>query len=291
MPSMGLRLQNFKPGQQVVVLARLAEGRSGAPWCTPTELARLYEELGVPGPAKISNVLASLADKGEVTRKLGARGQWRLTPAGKAKSVELMGDLDLIALQTEAQAQGAPDLGHVLHSLIPTSFAPPALIEPLRGFLEKFPFETNVFGMTRFPDEQDKTDPDPVGPALDVTRTACDQHGLSFHVASDRAIVDDLWMNVAGHMWASRFGIAFFEDRKGKGINYNLTIEVGAMLTLGRRSALLKDASIKTKLPTDLVGQIYTPVDLDDPAGLSVAVHRWLRDDLALGPCGNCGDA
>lgn len=288
---MGLRLQNFKPGQQVVVLARLAEGRSGAPWCTPTELARLYEELGVPGPAKISNVLASLADKGEVTRKLGARGQWRLTPAGKAKSVELMGDLDLIALQTEAQAQGAPDLGHVLHSLIPTSFAPPALIEPLRGFLEKFPFETNVFGMTRFPDEQDKTDPDPVGPALDVTRTACDQHGLSFHVASDRAIVDDLWMNVAGHMWASRFGIAFFEDRKGKGINYNLTIEVGAMLTLGRRSALLKDASIKTKLPTDLVGQIYTPVDLDDPAGLSVAVHRWLRDDLALGPCGNCGDA
>lgn len=94
-------------------------------------------------------------------------------------------------------------------------------------------------------------------------------------------------MNVAGHMWGCRYGIAFFENRTGVGINYNLTIEVGAMLTLGRRCALLKDHSIK-KLPTDLVGHIYTPIDLDDHVGLSTAVHRWLREDLGLSSCKGC---
>lgn len=193
----------------------------------------------------------------------------------------------MVALQAEAEAVGGPDLGHVLHSLVPASFAPPGLIEPLREFLNEFPFDLNVFGMTRFPDEQDDADPDPVAAALDVTREACADHGLTFHVASDRAIVDDLWMNVAAYTWGSRYGIAFFEDRRGKGVNYNLTIEVGAMLTLGRRCALLKDVSIEN-LPTDLVGQIYTPIDIDDPDELARAIHRWLRNDLRLGSCPKC---
>ena len=99
----------------------------------------------------------------------------------------------------------------------------------------------------------DETDPDPVASALEVAAQACGGHGLKLQLASDRAIVDDLWGNVAGHMWASRYGIAFFEDRRGRGMNYNLTIEVGAMLMTGRRCLLLKDKSTP-KMPTDLVG-------------------------------------
>jgi hypothetical protein len=100
-------------------------------------------------------------------------------------------------------------------------------------------------------------------------------------------IVDDLWANVAAHMWACRYGIALFENRRGRGINYNLTIEVGGMLVAGRRLGLLKDASID-RLPSDLVGKIYKSVNLDDPVETSQAIHDWLKDDLGLGPCADC---
>jgi hypothetical protein len=81
----------------------------------------------------------------------------------------------------------------------------------LQTFLGKHPFDTNVFGMTRFPDEEKATPIDPVKPALATARKVCEQHGLEFHLADDRSIHDDLWMNVTAHMWASRYGIAFFE--------------------------------------------------------------------------------
>ena len=98
---------------------------------------------------------------------------------------------------------------------------------------------------------------------------------------------DDLWTNVAAHMWASRYGIAFFEDRVDRGMNYNLTTEVGSMLMTGRRCALLKDASIE-RLPTDLVGRIRKDIDLDDLSTVSEALHRWIRHDLSLGACPDC---
>jgi hypothetical protein len=59
------------------------------------------------------------------------------------------------------------------------------------------------------------------------------------------------------------------------------------MLMTGRRCALLKDNSID-KMPTDLVGHIYRPVNLDDLDAVSQAVHGWIRDDLALGKCPSC---
>ncbi len=100
---------------------------------------------------------------------------------------------------------------------------------------------------------------------------------------------DDLWTNIAAHMWASRYGIAFFEDlaTPQRGVNYNLTIEVGGMLVTGRRCALLKDKSIE-RMPTDLVGKIYKLVDLNKPDTVEGALHAWIRDDLALGPCATC---
>ena len=101
------------------------------------------------------------------------------------------------------------------------------------------------------------------------------------------AIVDDLWANVCAHMWGAKFGIAFFEDRRERGLNQNMAIEVGAMLMTGRRCALLRDVSI-TSMPTDLVGRIYKPVDLTDLPTVEDALHGWLRDDLSLGACGDC---
>ncbi|HLM64734.1 MAG TPA: hypothetical protein VK306_10590 [Acidimicrobiales bacterium] len=142
--------------------------------------------------------------------------------------------------------------------------------------------------MTRFPDnDEDPDGPDPVAAALEVTGDALAGHGLRFMLASQRALVDDLWGNVAAHMWASNYGIAFFEDRRGRGMNYNLVTEVGAMLMAGRRCLLLKDSSIE-RMPTDLVGFIYKSIDLDDRTTITHAVHEWARADLALGKCSEC---
>jgi hypothetical protein len=148
------------------------------------------------------------------------------------------------------------------------------------------PFDGNVFGMTRFPNAKAGT-ADPVGKALEVSRAVCKLHGLDFHLASDRAMHDDLWTNVTAHMWASRYGIGFFEDRVDRGLNHNLTIEVGGMLVTGRRCALLKDGSLD-RMPTDLVGLIYKSVDLGDAGTVADAIHRWVRDDLALNACPEC---
>lgn len=73
-------------------------------------------------------------------------------------------------------------------------------------------------------------------------------------------------------------------------MNYNLAIEVGGMLTMGRRCLLLKDRSI-SRMPTDLVGMIYKSIDLDDPQSVEDAIHKWIRDDLSLGFCSSCPSA
>jgi hypothetical protein len=159
----------------------------------------------------------------------------------------------------------------------------------LRDFLAAHEFARNVFGVTRFPTEGSDAPPDPIKDTLEVARAVCASHGLEFHLASDGQLHDDLWMNVAAYMWASRYGIAFVEDLAvpPRGLNYNLTAEVGSMLITGRRCCLLKDPSIES-LPTDFVGRIRKDVDLSDIKQVEKALHIWIRDDLPLGSCSSC---
>lgn len=283
MDAVGLRLQGLDLGDQIVCLARLAQSRSETGLFAPADIDVILDDVGLPRPAKTSNVLLRL-EKAKpqqlLTRVKGARGAaWKLTPAGTAKAVSLMSDMDAAALHTEMESSSATTLGNTAHPVVPAHFSPPDLLGPLRKFLQAHPFDNNVFGMTRFPEEKDDDKEDPVAPALRVARDVCDAHGLEFHLASDRQIVDDLWGNVTAHMWASRYGIAIFENRADRGLNYNLTIEVGGMLVLGRRTALLKDKSIKS-MPTDLVGKIYKSIDLDKTATVKKALETWVKDDL-----------
>jgi DNA-binding MarR family transcriptional regulator len=281
----GARVQAWPQTDQIVAIARVAEGRTAAAVFAPAEIESIFDDLGLPAP-KISNVLAKLEGQGFVTRGRG-RAKWRLTPRGRRRSEELIGAMDLAALAAESRAVLGPHLAQATPSVIPPSFAPPELVQPLRQFLSEYPFDRNVFAMTRFPKPANGAADDPLDHALGVARVACSDHGLTLHLASDRMIVDDLWTNVLAHMWASRYGIAFIEDVEGEGLNYNLTIEVGGMLITGRRTALLKDRGVE-KLPTDLVGKIYKSVDLADSATVEAAVHAWLADDLGLGSCSNC---
>jgi hypothetical protein len=265
---------------QTLALAQLQADRSQDATFTPSSISRLFEDFALPSPAKIGNTFASLAEKGLLV-KLAGHGSYKVTPAGRDKVARELSGLDLVTLIAEGAIGNAPVLGQTVHALVPYTLAPPSLVQPLRGFLADHPFETNVFGMTRFADAKAGTK-DPVGRALADAREVCESRGLEFHLASDRAITDDVWSNVTAHMWGCRYGIGFFEDRVERGLNYNLVIEVGAMIMTGRRVALLKDGSIET-MPTDFVGMIYKSVDLGDPVTVTSAVGDWLTQDLRIG--------
>ncbi len=286
--SVGVRVQGLALGEQFLALARLVQSRGGSPDFTVRAVDALFHELSLPAPAKPHNVAAVLERNGLIRRGKD-RGVWRVTPKGRAESEKVVSGIDLAVLVAEAAAAGAR-LGGATHPVILPEFgAPPELLAILREFLQEHEFDRNVFGMTRFPREGSSEPPDPVKNALEVARTVCSAHGLEFHLASDRQLHDDLWTNVAAHMWASRYGVGFFEDlgKPPSGLNYNLTTEVGAMLITGRRCCLLKDPSI-TSLPTDLVGRIRKDVSLRQPDSVETVLHTWIRDDLGLGPCPAC---
>lgn len=274
-----LRVQRLDLQLQALVLGQLAATRSDDGAFSPATVIRLFHDFGLPAPAKVANVFTALVSK-KWFAKQPQRGAYKVTPAGQAKVREQMTGLDLIALVAESAHTNAPVLGRTEHALVPVHLAPPALVQPLRAFLAEHPFDTNVFGMTRFPDAKAGT-ADPVGRALAVVREVCAESGLEFHLASDRAVVDDLWANVTAHMWACRYGVALFEDRVERGLNHNLLIEVGAMIMTGRRCALMKDGSIE-RMPTDFVGMIYKSVDLSAEETVAAVVRAWLKDDLAI---------
>jgi hypothetical protein len=75
----------------------------------------------------------------------------------------------------------------------------------LKRLLADYPFESNVFCMTRFPSEGPT--PDPVKEAIDIIRDQLGRFGLTVHIASDQLNDDDLLTNVGSYMWGSLYGI------------------------------------------------------------------------------------
>lgn len=262
--------------ERTLVLLHVAELQSQDSSATPDQVRRLFLSLRVPPPANINNNLSLLRHQ-QLVISLGS-GRWAVTPAGLARLRDILAEADDKDLVSLGRATGEPTLAEAPHHLIPPELAPAPFQAGIARFLQGHPFDRNVLCITRFP----RSDQDPVAAAISACREACADVSLSLHLASDRAVVDLLFGNVAAAMWACRYGIAVFEDQTGEGINYNVVFEVGAMLMTGRRCLLLKDESV-AQLPTDLVGHIYQPVALHNGDDIAGAVHRWAREDLALG--------
>lgn len=245
------------------------------------------EVLRVPAPANVDRDLGALARSGFVVRR-SAQPPWSLTPAGREQISDLVGEFEPSTVAVELASVPGAEVADVLHTLIPPTLAPAPWLPGIHRMLRDSPFERNVFCMTRFPESEGDTEYlDPVRDAIPAMREALAKHGLKMHLASDRQLADDLYSNIAAHMWACQFGIGLFEDRLGRGLNENMLIEVGSMIVIGRRCALLKDAPIE-KMPTDFVGQIYKEVDFGDSSSVADAVHGWAADDLGLGRCEAC---
>lgn len=276
MDPVGLRLQSLPARDQMLALGRLAEARSTNGLFAVADLDSLLDRIGLPPPTRTRDTVTALVRAKQMVRdrRAPSPSNIKLSPEGRARAQEFASDIDLRAALLEASSTIAA-LGDTPHPEIPPSLAPPDLIQPLRRFFDQFPFESNVFGMTRFPDPEEKDKLDPIGDAIEVTRAACLERGLHLHLASDRRIMPEVWSNVAAHMWGCRYGIAFFERRTDRGLNHNLTIEVGSCLALGRPLALLRDQTVE-KMPSDLTGHIYHSVDLDDADQIKRETGGWL---------------
>ena len=55
MNSVGARIQNLPLTDQVLALAKIAEGRSDARRFTPASIETLFDEVALPHPPKIHN--------------------------------------------------------------------------------------------------------------------------------------------------------------------------------------------------------------------------------------------
>lgn len=278
--------QTFGVAAERVLLAAAIVGlRNGDGLFKPPSLLYFFDALRVPRPANIHRELTSL-EKKDLVRRLGKF--WSLTPVGR---VAVQDHLQLFdSAELKAYLAGTPGslLGNEKHIVIPAELAPTKWLPAIERLLQEFPFETNVFLMTRFPaSPDDKAYLDPISPTIPVIRAALKSHGLTLHLASERQLDDDLLGNVAAHMWACQFGIGILEDRLRRGLNYNVMTEIGAMLMTGRRCALLKDKT-SPPLPTDIIGQIYKSIDLDVATSIFTHIHDWASEDLSLGLCSSC---
>ncbi len=261
--------------EQALVLLHVAQLQAADKTASPNDVRATFVNLRVPPPSNISHYLALLA-KADYAMKVSS-GQWAVTPLGAKRIRKLMADIDLDQLGHLGQDGIDASFGNAPHHLIPPELAPATFQRGIARFLEGHPFDLNVLCITRFP----RHEADPIGPAVEACRDVGAQASLDLHLASDRAVEDLLFGNVAAAMWASRYGIAIFEDRVGEGINYNVSLEVGAMLMTGRRCLLLKDKTVE-RMPTDLVGHIYQSVDLDDLDAVAATVGHWVAEELGL---------
>ncbi len=262
-------------------MAHIAVLRSETGWATAADVRGLFEALRIPTPANVPRDMGRLKDRGYLVKRSDGSA-WAVTPTGEQKVNELIGRLDLAALLPLLASVPGAKFGEAVHSVVPPELAPLRWAFEVSEFLEEYPFHVNVFCMTRFPkDESDTEYLDPIRHLIPVIRSVLAESGLRLLVASDRLIVDDLFGNVAAHMWVSKYGIGLLEDRIGRGLNYNVMTELGAMLMTGRRCALLKDRTAPD-LPSDLGGHVYKPVDFDQETEIADAVRLWVRNDLRI---------
>ena len=275
-PSFALQVQLLASAtQRVLVLGHAAGFRNGDRRFSPKQIDDLVQQLRLPPIANTNSVLARLRAANLAVSEGG--GRWALTPLGDVEAEDLIAGLDISAIDAATALIPGAVFDKVEHKLLGPDFAPPRWAPGIARMLKRYPFENNVFCMTRFPKHED----DPVAKVIEVARDELPKHGLVLHLASDRQFEDDLLGNVGAYMWACKYGLGFLETRFTPDLNDNVMIELGSMIFAGRRCALLKDESAPNP-PTDLAGQIYKPVDFDDLAAVRKAVKAWAVDDLGL---------
>lgn len=108
--------------------------------------------------------------------------------------------------------------------------------------------------------------------------------GVKLLRADDKAYSENLFDNIKTYADGCAFGVALFDRIESNYFNPNVSLEVGYMMGRQKPVLLLKDDTIDT-LPSDLVGNLYTSINIHDPAsGLEQKVLKWMNDN-SINPC------
>ena len=148
---------------------------------------------------------------------------------------------------------------------------PPELVPHVRAFRTDHPEpRRNAFIMMRFGASRRHQD------ILKAIRDVLANYGIEALRADDKVYDDLLMMNLRTYLHGCGFGVAVFDRIESEIHNPNVALEVGYMLALGKRVCLLKDRAI-ARLPSDVIGSIYTEFDMDDISNsIKESLTRWL---------------
>lgn len=273
-------LQGMGRMDQALCLLQIATLRSKDGVASTGAVRLIADELALPPSSNLSYDLSRLSKAGHVVKR-GA--DWRITPVGRAY---LDSGFTIPAFALGGAVPEGASIQGITHHPVPPTMAPIQAASGVRRLLEKTAWDSNIMLITRFPLEGETALID----VISASRGAAASHGMNLLVASDTRADDRLGLNVVSHMWASKYGIALFEDRVGRGINSNVLVEVGAMIMTGRRVLIVRDTE-SPDIPSDITDHIYGRVDFGSPDEVAQLLHRWLRDDLGLGECINCRKA
>lgn len=276
--SNALKLQKLDKEDKVLVLCALVSMQNNRGVVTQAQVRLLSCSFAIPIPARLDGIFRKLTDHGYLMR-MQKRGTYKVTPRGIELAKKELAAIDKNRSDERASKSTNFHVSGIPSCFVPSRTASSALYSPVQEFLKHHPFDNNVMGLTRYPRCNDSLT-DPVSKAISAVKCACADQGLEFHLASDEALVDDLWGNVQAHMWSCKYGIAIFENSINEGLNDNLLIEIGAMMMSGRRCVLLKDTSSIKRMPTDMAGLLYKDVDISSEESVYCKVTDWIIHDL-----------
>jgi len=267
----------------VLAVGALAALQSEGGTFKTRQVTDLMSTLRLPPLANVSATLSRL--RGQKLLMRPDNDMWALTPLGEARLNNGAAKVSASALAVHLGQVSGSEFGEQHHTLIPPFLGPMGAAPGLSRILDGSPFEQNIMLITRFPTGPE----DHYAQLIPKLREAVAQHGLALRVASDGVAEDLLWANVVTYMWACKYAIVLMDTAQGV-LNSNVLIEIGGMLMTGRRCAILRDKSVP-QMPADLVGHIQKPTDLADHNASVNEIHKWIRDDLALGECEACPTA
>jgi hypothetical protein len=147
---LALQVQDLPTGtDRVLVVAALVSERSPNATFSPVEINKAFDAFRLPPPSNTSQSLAQLRSRGFAVKRL--QGRWSLTPRGEAQVTTLLGELPEASAPAMGLAGASAEFGEGKHTVIPPFFAPSRWSHEISRFLDRHPFDENVFCMTRFP--------------------------------------------------------------------------------------------------------------------------------------------
>lgn len=109
-----------------------------------------------------------------------------------------------------------------------------------------------------------------------------EEHGMSAVRADDRDYTGELWSNIEVYLTGCQYGIAVFEDINQSDYNSNVSLELGYLMGLGKRTLLLKEKRLP-ELPTDVVHRLYKEFDgYDIENSIKREIGEWTTKDLRI---------